>query len=42
VALPLTNWVQISAGTFDANGNFAVTNSVNPSALQQFYQMRQP
>jgi alpha-galactosidase len=34
---PLTNWVTLSTNTFNAGGNFSVTNALNPGASQQFY-----
>ena len=34
---PLTNWVPVATNTFDAFGNFIVTNAVNSANSQQFY-----
>ena len=34
---PLTNWVPVATNTFDASGNFIVTNTVNSGNSQQFY-----
>ena len=42
LATPLTNWIQVGAGTFDGNGNFGTTNVINASETQQFYLLRQP
>ena len=40
VALPLMNWILLTNGTFDANGNFAVTNTT--SGDRSFYILRVP
>jgi autotransporter-associated beta strand protein len=40
IAAPLTNWPVISTGTFDSNGNLALTNAVGPGRL--FYDLRVP
>jgi fibronectin-binding autotransporter adhesin len=37
LAAPLTNWVTLTTNSFNANGNFSVTNAINPGAPQQFY-----
>jgi hypothetical protein len=37
VALPRGQWTLLSTNQFDANGNFAVTNAVDPAAPQTFY-----
>lgn len=37
VALALTNWTAIATNTFDSNGQFNLTNGINPDAPQQFY-----
>lgn len=42
LAFPPTNWVQIGGGYFDGNGNFNVTNTINPGEPQRFYQLSQP
>jgi hypothetical protein len=34
---PLTNWMPVATNTFDASGNFIVTNTVNSANSQQFY-----
>lgn len=34
---PLTNWVSVSTGTFDAGGGVNVTNSASPGSSQQYY-----
>lgn len=40
IAAPLTNWPVISTGTFDANGNLALTNAVGTN--RQFFILRVP
>ncbi len=37
VVLSLTNWTAIATNTFDSNGNFSLTNGINPDEPQQFY-----
>jgi len=37
---PLTDWSAIATNTFAADGTFAVTNPINPNALQQFYALK--
>ena len=37
---PLTNWVPVATNTFDAFGNFIVTNAVNSGNVQQFYRIK--
>jgi hypothetical protein len=39
LAIPLTNWVILATNSFDASGNFSVTNTVNRGTPQQFYQI---
>jgi autotransporter-associated beta strand protein len=39
--LPVTNWPIVATGSFDANGNFASTNSVGTNA-QTFYLLKIP
>jgi autotransporter-associated beta strand protein len=41
VALALTNWTAIATNTFDSNGQFNLTNGINPDAPQQFYILSQ-
>jgi hypothetical protein len=38
--VPVSNWTVLSTNTFDAAGNFRVTNQINPGAQQQFYLLR--
>jgi hypothetical protein len=38
-ALP-ASWTVLSTNTFDANGSFQFTNSINPGALQMFYRLK--
>jgi parallel beta-helix repeat protein len=35
--LPLANWEVSATNSFDSNGNFIFTNSINPNAAQLFY-----
>lgn len=42
VATPLTNWKPTATNTYDASGNFSVTNTVTPGVPQQFYRIAQP
>ena len=37
VTLALTNWTAIATNTFDSNGDFSLTNGINPDEPQQFY-----
>lgn len=41
-ATPLANWTVLSTNSFDANGNFSVTNPVSTTVPQQFYLLRLP
>ena len=38
--VPVNNWTVLSTNTFDANGNFRVTNQINTETQQQFYLLR--
>jgi len=40
VALPFNQWQYLDTNVFDGNGNFDLTNSINPGALQQFYRLQ--
>jgi fibronectin-binding autotransporter adhesin len=40
VALPLNQWTTNASGTFDANGNFIVTNAVNSGLPAQFFRLQ--
>jgi hypothetical protein len=42
IALPLSQWTRVVTNQFDAEGNFSVTNSVDPDLAQQFYQLQSP
>ena len=42
LAMPLANWTQVGAGSFDGSGNFNITNAINNNETQQFYLLRQP
>jgi autotransporter-associated beta strand protein len=39
---PLADWVPLVTNTYDASGDFAFTNAVNPGLPQQFYLIKQP
>ena len=41
VAAPLPNWIPVSTNPFDANGNFMLTNPINPSQPREFYRLQQ-
>jgi autotransporter-associated beta strand protein len=41
LTLALTNWTAIATNTFDNNGQFNLTNGINPDAPQQFYILSQ-
>jgi hypothetical protein len=41
LALPLTNWTVVAAGSFDGSGNFAFTNAVG-NVTQNFYLLKLP
>ncbi|MGO8836315.1 MAG: beta strand repeat-containing protein [Limisphaerales bacterium] len=41
VALAFTNWTVIATNTFDHNGQFNLTNGINPDEPQQFYILSQ-
>jgi len=34
------SWTALSTNTFDANGNFQITNSMNPAAPQLFFRLK--
>jgi hypothetical protein len=38
----LTNWTAAATNSFDSNGCFSLTNSLNPSVRQQFYALETP
>ena len=40
LAVPVNDWTVLSTNTFDADGNFRITNQINPNAQQQFYLLR--
>ena len=42
LALPVAQWPVMTTNTFDANGNFHFTNSVDPDAPQRFYLLQLP
>lgn len=39
---PLANWTPVLTNTFDSNGNFHVTNAINPAAPRGFYLLQVP
>jgi len=39
LALPAAQWMSVASNQFDMDGNFAVTNAVNPSWPQTFYRL---
>lgn len=41
VATPLTNWTLVLTNSFDNNGAFQVTNSINPAAGRSFYLLQE-
>jgi hypothetical protein len=41
LAVPLTNWTLLNSGTFNANGNFSLTNATGTNS-QRFYILRVP
>jgi len=42
LTLPIANWTQISTGSFDANGNFTLTNALDPALPQRFFRLLAP
>jgi autotransporter-associated beta strand protein len=42
VAAPLANWTTVETGSFDANGNFSVTNVVTPGSTRNFFRLQVP
>ncbi|MEJ0091698.1 MAG: LamG-like jellyroll fold domain-containing protein [Limisphaerales bacterium] len=41
VATSITNWVSLATNSFDALGNFSVTNAMVPGTPQRFYRIKQ-
>jgi hypothetical protein len=41
VQLALTNWTVLTNGSFDAKGNFSITNAIGTNQ-RQFYLLRVP
>ena len=41
LAVGITNWMVLTNGSFDASGNFAITNAVGTNS-QQFYILKEP
>ena len=42
LAAPPARWTQVGGGSFDANGNFNITNMINPSETARYYLLSQP
>jgi parallel beta-helix repeat protein len=42
LALPAANWGLLGTGSFDAAGNFILTNPLDPSLPQRFFRLRVP
>ena len=42
LTLPLANWTLIATNIFDAHGDFAFTNVIDPNTPQLFYRLRLP
>jgi autotransporter-associated beta strand protein len=42
VAAPLTTWITNQTGSFDANGNFSVTNAIVPGTPSKFFSLQVP
>ncbi len=40
IATPIANWTRVATNSFDASGNFSVTNSISTSAPQAFYRIQ--
>jgi autotransporter-associated beta strand protein len=41
LATPLPDWVALATNSFDGNGNFSVTNAINPGTRQQFFSIEE-
>jgi autotransporter-associated beta strand protein len=42
LSLPLNQWSPIATNHFDSNGNFIFSNTINPLAPRQYYQLELP
>ena len=42
IALPLINWIPVLTNTFDASGNFSVTNVIDSNTKQRFFLLQVP
>lgn len=42
LALPLTNWTRLATNVLDAQGDFTITNGMNPDQPWQFYRLQLP
>ena len=40
LTMPASQWTRIATNQFAASGNFTLTNSLDPSSLQMFYQLQ--
>jgi len=41
-SLPVADWTTVATGAFDTNGNFAVTNALDPGFPQRFFLLQVP
>jgi hypothetical protein len=41
IATPVANWTALMTNSFDASGNFSVTNAIAPGTPKQFYTIKQ-
>ena len=42
LVIPATNWMRLLTNQFDGNGNFNITNVLNPAWPQTFYLLQVP
>jgi hypothetical protein len=42
LAAPPPNWTSVGGGSFDGQGNYRVTNAINPNEAARFYLLSQP
>jgi autotransporter-associated beta strand protein len=42
LTLPASNWTRLLTNQFDNNGNFILTNDLDPNAAQNFYRLQLP
>jgi hypothetical protein len=41
LATPLSSWLPVMTNTYDASGNFTITNAIDPGVARQFYRIQQ-